>query len=84
MSNPSDDHIVIYHGVMNDGYLDQKENSLRDSILQKLSLGSWTQKATATQSCDRKSLLSNEENEEKIAGGDGDNDDDDSDTETKL
>lgn len=67
---------------MNDGYLDQKENSLRDSILQKLSLGSWTQKTVAVQSGDRKSLLSNEENEEKIAGDD--DEDDDSDSETKL
>lgn len=72
MSRPGDDHIVIYHGVMNDGFPELKETSLRDSILQKLSLSSWTPRVVTMETADRKSLLSCEDMEEDEDANDSD------------
>lgn len=65
MSRPGDDHIVIYHGVMNDAFPELRETSLRDSILQKLSLSSWSPRVAVVETADRKSLLSGEDVEEE-------------------
>ena len=64
MSKAGDDHILIYYG-MQDVDLPESKGSLKESILQKLSITS----ASKIPSADRKSIISHEDYE------DGDSDD---------